>query len=107
VCVCVCVCVWGGVFHLCDYFYCFPGPHNPFVLYVSICANARTVVFNYGFVATVPSWLNEKGPDVSPSATLWTAVTGSTILFVLLGVFGALAVDFRCAMFGALMPVHS
>lgn len=50
-----------------------------------------TVLFNYGFVTTVPSWLNEKSPSVGAARTLTVAVCLSTALFLLLGIFGALS----------------
>jgi hypothetical protein len=64
------------------------------------------VVFNYGFVATVPSWLNEKSPHVSPTETIWVAVGSATFLYIILGIFGALALDFRCsqATNGLILP---
>eukprot|EP00047_Mylnosiga_fluctuans_P023645 m.142786 g.142786 ORF g.142786 m.142786 type:complete len:543 (-) comp9654_c0_seq5:255-1883(-) len=51
------------------------------------------IVFNYGYVATVPSWLNEKGPGVSIVTANLTAVVLATTLYLVLGVFGAMALD--------------
>jgi hypothetical protein len=50
-----------------------------------------TVMFNYGFVATMPSWLNEKHPSVSVETTTLGSVTFATALYLLLGFFGALS----------------
>lgn len=50
-----------------------------------------TVLFNFGFVATCPSWLNEKGPSVSVSKTITRACIISIILYLILGFFGALS----------------
>jgi hypothetical protein len=49
-----------------------------------------TVIFNYGFVATVPSWLNEKGPRVNVVSANVVAVVFATFLYMVLGVFGGL-----------------
>ncbi len=49
------------------------------------------VLFNFAFITTVPSWVNEKKPSVSIHRTMWIATFGSTIIYVLLGWFGALA----------------
>ena len=37
----------------------------------------------------VPSWLNEKRPDVNVSRVLWASVVFSTLLFLMLGMKGA------------------
>jgi len=34
---------------------------------------AGSVMFNYGFVVMVPSWLNEKKQTVSVNKTMWTS----------------------------------
>lgn len=49
-----------------------------------------SVVFNYGYVATVPSWLNEKGPRVSIFWSNIVAVVFATFLYFILGFFGGL-----------------
>ena len=48
-----------------------------------------TVLFNYGFVAAVPSWLNEKGPAVLATNSILTSIAISTALYLALGLFGA------------------
>ena len=54
-----------------------------------------TVLFNFGFVTTCPSWLNEKGPGISATRTFVAACAASAALYLVLGVFGALSpVDF-------------
>ena len=54
-----------------------------------------TVVFNYAFVATTPSWANEKGPGVSVTRTFAASCALAAVLYLLLGFFGALSpVDF-------------
>jgi amino acid permease len=54
-----------------------------------------TVLFNFGFVTTCPSWLNEKGPAISVTRTFVAACGLSAALYLVLGIFGALSpVDF-------------
>ena len=49
------------------------------------------VVFNYGFITSLPSWVNEKSPSTSVSTSVYWAVMAATLLTLLLGIFGALA----------------
>jgi hypothetical protein len=51
------------------------------------------VVFNYGFVATIPSWLNEKGLGVSVRVAIKWAIVSATVLYLLIGIFGALGIS--------------
>lgn len=53
-----------------------------------------TVLFNYGFVCTIPSWLNEKALDVSATKTIWGGQLLASAQYLLFAVFGALAMDF-------------
>ena len=53
-----------------------------------------TVMFNYTFVTSIPSWVNEKKPRVSVNKSIWSTTIVGTILFVIVGVFGALSIDF-------------
>ena len=50
-----------------------------------------SIIFNYGYVATIPSWLNEKGPGVGVVWSNIIAVVFATALYFILGVFGGLA----------------
>jgi hypothetical protein len=50
-----------------------------------------TLLFNFCFVATVPSWVNEKRPGVSVRYSLWSAVTCGVLIFAAVGLFGACA----------------
>jgi hypothetical protein len=50
-----------------------------------------TLLFNYMFVATVPSWLNEKRPGVSVRRSVWSAVGLGTAIFASVGLAGAAA----------------
>ena len=54
-------------------------------LTVAYIAAVETILANYFFVMTVPSWLAEKRPGVSVSRTIIGAVAISTLLYVLLG----------------------
>jgi len=49
------------------------------------------VLANYAFVATIPSWINAKEKSVNVQRSLWTATIGSTVLYILLGILGAMA----------------
>lgn len=48
-----------------------------------------TVVFNYAYVTTIPSWVNEKKPYVSINKSMWSSAALSFVLFIALGVLGA------------------
>ena len=43
------------------------------------------------FVTTVPSWVNEKRPEVSVNKTLWSATFLCNCIFFLMGIPGAMA----------------
>lgn len=51
-----------------------------------------TVLFNYGFVATIPSWYNEKAPRVKTGVTIVWAQVAASLQYLLVAVFGALAI---------------
>ena len=48
-----------------------------------------TIVFNYAYVTTIPSWVNEKKPYVSINGSMWSSAALSFVLFIVLGVLGA------------------
>ena len=50
-----------------------------------------TVLFNYGFVATIPSWLNEKSPSVGVTSIITYANIGATLQFLVVAIPAALA----------------
>lgn len=50
-----------------------------------------SIVFNYAFLGIIPSWVNEKRPDVSVRFTVWFSTLASTVLYALVGVMGASA----------------
>eukprot|EP01114_Cavostelium_apophysatum_P016131 TRINITY_DN4539_c0_g1_i7.p1 TRINITY_DN4539_c0_g1~~TRINITY_DN4539_c0_g1_i7.p1 ORF type:complete len:421 (-),score=88.62 TRINITY_DN4539_c0_g1_i7:615-1877(-) len=53
-----------------------------------------SIIFNYAFVITVPSWVNEKAENVSISKSVWTATGTATVFYILIGLLGAWAFDF-------------
>eukprot|EP00746_Dinoflagellata_sp_MGD_P076324 gnl/MRDRNA2_/MRDRNA2_30737_c0_seq1.p1 gnl/MRDRNA2_/MRDRNA2_30737_c0~~gnl/MRDRNA2_/MRDRNA2_30737_c0_seq1.p1 ORF type:complete len:521 (-),score=65.24 gnl/MRDRNA2_/MRDRNA2_30737_c0_seq1:100-1662(-) len=50
-----------------------------------------TILFNFGFVTTVPSWVNEKRPQVSVNKSLWSSTFFCNLVFVAIGLSGAMA----------------
>ncbi|CAG8587343.1 5164_t:CDS:2 [Ambispora gerdemannii] len=50
-----------------------------------------TVLFNYAFVTTIPSWVNDMGSTVSIRKSVWYSATISTIAYILLGILGGMA----------------
>lgn len=50
-----------------------------------------TILFNFGFVTTIPSWVNEKRPDVSVNKVVWYSSFACVAIFFLIGIPGALA----------------
>ncbi|EFA76388.1 hypothetical protein PPL_10153 [Heterostelium album PN500] len=49
------------------------------------------VMFNYAYITTVPSWVNEAKPSVKISKTVWGASSFSTFVFLAIGIFGSLS----------------
>jgi hypothetical protein len=49
-------------------------------------------VFNYAYIVTVPSWINEKSPGISINKSIWSALLPAIVTFTLLGWIGALAI---------------
>jgi len=54
-----------------------------------------TIIFNYAFVITVPSWINEKREGVGVNKSIWLATSISTVFYMGVGLFGALTFDFK------------
>jgi len=48
------------------------------------------ILFNFGFVTTVPSWINEKKYDVSVNKSLWTATSLCIAIYLAIGIPGAI-----------------
>eukprot|EP01132_Coremiostelium_polycephalum_P003307 gene3307-4142_t len=53
-----------------------------------ICGN---VMFNYAYITTVPSWVNEAKPSVNIKRSIWLSASASTTVFIMIGLFGALS----------------
>ena len=53
-----------------------------------------TVAFNWAFITTLPSWLNEKGKGVSVHRANWVAIAIGLVMFLILGILGGLSIDF-------------
>jgi hypothetical protein len=49
------------------------------------------ILFNFGFVTTVPSWVNEKRPRVSTNYVLWISTFMCVVIFFVVGLPGAFA----------------
>jgi len=52
------------------------------------------IMANFAFATTVPSWCGEKKKEVSVNKSLWLSTTLSSLVFFLLGYFGALSFKF-------------
>eukprot|EP01112_Ceratiomyxa_fruticulosa_P011020 TRINITY_DN2958_c0_g1_i2.p1 TRINITY_DN2958_c0_g1~~TRINITY_DN2958_c0_g1_i2.p1 ORF type:complete len:379 (-),score=43.44 TRINITY_DN2958_c0_g1_i2:19-1155(-) len=52
------------------------------------------VLFNFGFITTVPSWVNEKKPSVRVTSVLLGSVSTTCVIFICLGLFGSMAFKF-------------
>ncbi|POG78282.1 hypothetical protein GLOIN_2v1853035 [Rhizophagus irregularis DAOM 181602=DAOM 197198] len=50
-----------------------------------------TVLFNYAFIITIPSWVNDVNPSVPIRKAVWFSVITSTIVYLLLGIMGGMA----------------
>ena len=48
-------------------------------------------LFNFAFLTSVPSWINEKRDDVSIPKTLWTVLSLSVVMFTVMGWLGGTA----------------
>jgi hypothetical protein len=53
-----------------------------------------TVIFNYAFVITIPSWINEKKQGVGINKSVWIATSISTVFYLAIGFFGAWSLSF-------------
>ena len=51
------------------------------------------VMFTYAFIVTVPSWVNEKKPQVSVKKVMWTSALTCSLLQLAFGLLGAWAFD--------------
>lgn len=53
------------------------------------------IVFNYAFVLMIPSWANELSKGASVHGPVWWSTIIATVVFIMLGAFGGMALDFR------------
>jgi len=53
-----------------------------------------TIVFNYAFVTSIPSWVNEKKKGVGINKTVWSTNVLSSVLFLAVGWLGGRALQF-------------
>jgi hypothetical protein len=58
-------------------------------------SDVGSIIFNMAFVVFIPSWLNEKQPEVSVNASMWVSTVAATAGYVVMGVLGGMA--FPCA----------
>jgi lipid-A-disaccharide synthase-like uncharacterized protein len=49
------------------------------------------VLFNFSLVIAIPAWLSEKDPSIDVPTVVWTSSWLSTLLYVVFGLLGALA----------------
>ncbi|EFA76102.1 hypothetical protein PPL_10681 [Heterostelium album PN500] len=49
------------------------------------------IVFNYAYITTLPSWVNESKSNVNIKKTIWASSGFSTFLFIVVGLLGSLA----------------
>lgn len=58
-----------------------------------IGAVVSTVIFNYGFIITLPSWINERMDDVPVGRSIWASVFSATSMFLVLGFLGGMGIS--------------
>ena len=51
----------------------------------SIAGVLGQILFNFGFVTTVPSWINEKEENVKVNRSLWNATTICVAIYLIVG----------------------
>ena len=59
--------------------------------YTSQAGVLGTILFNFGFVTTVPSWVNEKRPGVSVNKAVWLSSFLCIVIFFAIGIPGTMA----------------
>ncbi|CAE7026018.1 unnamed protein product [Symbiodinium sp. KB8] len=52
-----------------------------------------TVLFNFMFVSTLPSWVCEKNPNVRPMRTITLVLMVATVAYILVGLLGGMAFE--------------
>eukprot|EP00439_Symbiodinium_sp_Y106_P053240 s188_g7.t1 len=56
----------------------------------AMCGMQGTVLFNFAFTSTLPSWVNEKKAEVSVGATFWTVMGYVVVTYTVIGIVGGL-----------------
>ncbi len=52
------------------------------------------ILFNFAFIVAIPSWVNEKKPDVSVKQSVWGSTLLATATFIAIGLMGPMAYHF-------------
>eukprot|EP00051_Salpingoeca_urceolata_P006736 m.89093 g.89093 ORF g.89093 m.89093 type:complete len:562 (+) comp14964_c0_seq2:148-1833(+) len=90
----VCWCIWLLASFFSEAFasgnYAIPAV-NSHPSYGSQAGVLGTILFNFGFVTTVPSWVNEKKVNVSVNKTVWLATSLCNLIFFVIGIPGCMA----------------
>lgn len=50
-----------------------------------------TIMFNFAYCPTIPSWLNEKKAEVNAGKVLWTSAATATVLYLVTGILTAVS----------------
>ncbi|CAJ0631955.1 16701_t:CDS:10 [Entrophospora sp. SA101] len=50
-----------------------------------------TILLNYSFIITIPSWINDLNPNVSIRKSIFYSIIISTVIYLLLGIFGGMS----------------
>jgi hypothetical protein len=59
----------------------------------NVGAQVGNIFFNYAYVVTIPSWVNEKKDNVSAKVAIWSSLIPSIACFTLIGALGAMSKD--------------
>lgn len=85
----VLVVIWLYIFNTSDDF----DMHRVSMFSVNLNNVVGILLFNFAFIVTVPSWINEKKANVSVINTLVLSLTFIVIIFTVVGIFGAFSYD--------------
>ncbi|PRP85167.1 hypothetical protein PROFUN_07114 [Planoprotostelium fungivorum] len=53
-----------------------------------------SIIFNFAYVTTIPSWCNEKSPEVGVKRSIYTSVIVSSLFYIIIGMLGGYALRF-------------
>nr|CAG8453998.1 2773_t:CDS:10 [Entrophospora candida]CAG8471781.1 10428_t:CDS:10 [Entrophospora candida] len=73
--------------------FCFHGLNKEFVPIIGddISQVVGTILLNYSFIITIPSWINDLNPNVSIRKSIFYSIIISTVIYLLLGIFGGMS----------------